>query len=115
MGKENRPGVETEAIADSADQDKIYTQYSSGSCEYETYLLGFFEGRDSRQAEIDALNWNADRLYAEGESGLDTGFADDWRRADTDEARKRVVVDQVASLTDQSALSWMERPPVFVG
>ena len=64
-GKENRPGLVTEAIVDSSNQDKIYTQYSSGSCEYESYLLGFFEGRDSRQAEVDALNWTADRLYTE--------------------------------------------------
>jgi dGTPase len=40
---------------------------------------------------------------------LDTAFASDWRAAPDDAARKRVVVDQVASLTDQSALSWHDR------
>jgi dGTPase len=35
---------------------------------------------------------------------LDAGFAADWAAAPDDAARKRVVVDQVASLTDQSAL-----------
>ena len=39
-------------------------------------------------------------------SRLDAGFADDWTSASDDAARKRVVVDQVASLTDQSALRW---------
>jgi len=37
---------------------------------------------------------------------LDAGFAADWAAAPGDAARKRVVVDQVASLTDQSALRW---------
>lgn len=40
---------------------------------------------------------------------LDRSLAEDWSRASDDCARKRVVVDQVASLTDQSALSWHER------
>lgn len=40
---------------------------------------------------------------------LDRSLAEDWSSASDDCARKRVVVDQVASLTDQSALSWHER------
>jgi dGTPase len=40
---------------------------------------------------------------------LDPGFAADWHAAETDAARKRVIVDQVASLTDQSAMSWHAR------
>jgi dGTPase len=40
---------------------------------------------------------------------LDQGFAEDWAAAPDDAARKRVVVDQVASLTDVSAMSWVER------
>ena len=40
---------------------------------------------------------------------LDGSFADDWHRAKDDAAKKRVIVDQVASLTDQSALGWHER------
>ena len=51
----------------------------------------------------------ADVLLATGEADLDPGFAEDWRIASDDAARKRVVVDQVASLTDQSAISWYER------
>ena len=39
-------------------------------------------------------------------SRLDAGFAADWNSAADDAARKRVVVDQVASLTDQSAMRW---------
>jgi dGTPase len=51
----------------------------------------------------------ADVLHERGPSELDPGFAEDWRTADTDAGRKRVIVDQVASLTDQSALTWYER------
>ena len=47
----------------------------------------------------------ADALYAAGETGLDTGFAEQWNEVSTDSARKRVIVDQVASLTDQSAMA----------
>ncbi len=42
-------------------------------------------------------------------SELERPFADDWDRATDDAGRRRVVVDQVASLTDQSATAWHER------
>lgn len=50
----------------------------------------------------------AEVLYATGAINLDAGFASDWDAAVDDAARKRVVVDQVASLTDQSATRWHE-------
>ncbi|WP_375400691.1 deoxyguanosinetriphosphate triphosphohydrolase [uncultured Amnibacterium sp.] len=40
---------------------------------------------------------------------FDTPFAADWRDAADDGQRRRVVADQVASLTDQSALAWHAR------
>ena len=40
---------------------------------------------------------------------LDEAFLVDWRAAPDDAARLRVVVDQVASLTDASAESWHAR------
>ena len=48
-------------------------------------------------------------LLDTGPANLDPGFAADWKDASTDAARKRVVVDQIASLTDQSAMAWHER------
>jgi len=51
----------------------------------------------------------ADTLLQTGDEHLDPGFSEDWATASDDSARKRVVVDQVASLTDQSALAWYER------
>ena len=40
---------------------------------------------------------------------LDEAFVADWHTASDDDARLRVVVDQVASLTDASAFSWHRR------
>ena len=44
-------------------------------------------------------------LSARAPDGLDPLFADDWRAAVDDAGRHRVVIDQVASLTDASALA----------
>ena len=51
----------------------------------------------------------ADALWESDGQALDTAFAADWRSAADDTARKRVVVDQVASLTDQTADAWFAR------
>jgi dGTPase len=48
-------------------------------------------------------------LLDRGESALEPSLRSDWREAGDDAARLRVVVDQVASLTDISALSWHRR------
>lgn len=40
---------------------------------------------------------------------LDAVHAGDFREAQTDDARRRVVLDQVASLTDQAAIAWHGR------
>ncbi|HWH26815.1 MAG TPA: deoxyguanosinetriphosphate triphosphohydrolase [Pseudolysinimonas sp.] len=50
----------------------------------------------------------AEQLWAQPEH-LDIGFTGDFASASDDAARKRVIVDQVASLTDVSAMSWHER------
>lgn len=57
-----------------------------------------------RQREI--LTELADVLLATETAHLERGFADDWDLARDDAARRRVIVDQVASLTDQSAIAW---------
>jgi dGTPase len=44
-------------------------------------------------------------LLDRGPEALDRPFADDWAAASDDAARQRVVIDQVASLTDASAVS----------
>ena len=45
-------------------------------------------------------------LAHRGPDALERPFADDWAAAADDAARLRVVIDQVASLTDASAVAW---------
>lgn len=51
----------------------------------------------------------ADALWARGESELEPAFAADLRDAKDEHAARRAVIDQVASLTDQSAITWHRR------
>jgi dGTPase len=46
-----------------------------------------------------------ERIWARGPDALDPVFLEDWEDAADDAARRRVVIDQVASLTDASALA----------
>jgi dGTPase len=61
------------------------------------------------QQQRDILSELADVLLWTAPRNLDAGFRDDWDAAQTDAERKRAVVDQVASLTDQSAVAWHDR------
>jgi dGTPase len=65
------------------------------------------QGRYSRQREI--LSTLVAGLAERGADGLDPVFAPLWLAAPDDAARLRVVIDQVASLTDPGALAWHER------
>ena len=60
-----------------------------------------------RQRELMAAL--VERLLDRGPDALDRPFALDWRDAADDAARRRVVLDQVASLTDASAVAWHDR------
>jgi len=60
-----------------------------------------------RQREV--LTELLDALWSKNGDGLDSMFASDWDIATTSDQKRRVVVDQVASLTDQTALVWHER------
>ena len=48
-------------------------------------------------------------LLDRGAVALETPFADDWKTAVDDAGRVRAVIDQVASLTDASAVRWHRR------
>ncbi|KJL19730.1 Deoxyguanosinetriphosphate triphosphohydrolase [Microbacterium oxydans] len=56
----------------------------------------------------DAL-WSTDALWSAGSDVLEPAFAADFIAAESDAERARVVVDQIASLTDQSAIDWHNR------
>nr|WP_260729879.1 deoxyguanosinetriphosphate triphosphohydrolase [Dactylosporangium roseum] len=67
-------------------------------------------GSSQRYAhEVTVLQELVAGLLDRAPGGLDPVFAPMWRAAPDDAARLRVVVDQVASLTDLSALAWHER------
>ncbi|PVG83474.1 deoxyguanosinetriphosphate triphosphohydrolase [Nocardioides gansuensis] len=57
----------------------------------------------ARQREL--MSELVEATWARGPESLDRPFADDWAAADDDVARRRVVMDQVASLTDASAVA----------
>lgn len=61
------------------------------------------------QRQQDVLSELVAVLSATGDAHLETMFAADWRDAKDDDARLRVVIDQIASLTDVSALALHER------
>lgn len=56
----------------------------------------------------DAL-WSTDALWSAGADVLEPAFSADFLAATDDAERARVVVDQIASLTDQSAIDWHNR------
>ncbi|BCB84365.1 deoxyguanosinetriphosphate triphosphohydrolase [Phytohabitans suffuscus] len=60
-----------------------------------------------RQREI--LTELVRALAARGSDGLDPIFAPLWKAAPDDASRLRVVIDQVASLTDPAAVAWHQR------
>jgi len=61
----------------------------------------------SRQREL--LAELVEVLGERGPDALDTPFAEDWKAAAADAGRMRVVLDQVASLTDVTAVAWHQR------
>lgn len=65
------------------------------------------EGRYGRQ--YDTLMALVHALTLRGPDALDGVFAPLWRSAPDDASRLRVVIDQVASLTDPSAIAWHVR------
>jgi dGTPase len=64
-------------------------------------------GRYAREQEV--LRELVAVLAERGADALDPVFAPLYRQAGDDPARLRVVIDQVASLTDQAALAWHAR------
>ncbi|MEU1811298.1 deoxyguanosinetriphosphate triphosphohydrolase [Micromonospora aurantiaca (nom. illeg.)] len=65
------------------------------------------EGRYARQRDV--LTGLVSALLDRAPDALDPVFAPLWRDAADDAARLRVVIDQVASLTDPAALAWHAR------
>lgn len=60
-----------------------------------------------RQREL--LTDLAEALWAAGERELEPAFAADFLAADNEFGARRAVIDQLASLTDQTAIAWHRR------
>jgi dGTPase len=66
--------------------------------------------RQARRAvQRELLTELVEALWRSAPRGLDAAFAADFATAVDDNARLRVVIDQVASLTDPSAQAWHQR------
>ena len=73
------------------------------------FVMAHDERRPVYEEQRRLLTELLDALWQTGGMDLEPGFAADWRAAADDSARRRVVLDQVASLTDQSAIAWHRR------
>lgn len=72
-------------------------------------VSGFVMSLPTRQPvyalQREVLTHLLDRLWDTGTAHLDPMFAASFNNADNDVARRRIIIDQVASLTDQSAIA----------
>jgi len=73
------------------------------------YVMRADDHRRAQERQRELLIELVGVLVDRGPDALDRPFADDWRAAVDDAARLRVVIDQVASLTDVTAVSWHRR------
>lgn len=70
------------------------------------YVMTSDERQPIYQRQLEVLSELVELLSETGEKYLEPIFAEDWRLAADDAGRRRAVIDQVASLTDSSALEW---------
>jgi dGTPase len=73
------------------------------------YVMRSDDRRRLQQRQRELLAELVSMLVDRGPDALDPQFADDWRDAVDDRGRMRVVIDQVASLTDVTAVAWHAR------
>ena len=67
------------------------------------YLINAAASQERYEKQQILIRELVEMLYAKAPTELDPIFEDDWKRADSDSARLRVVIDQIASLTDPGA------------
>ncbi|MFT4265221.1 MAG: deoxyguanosinetriphosphate triphosphohydrolase [Nocardioides sp.] len=73
------------------------------------YVMLAEDRRQTQERQRELLAELVVVLLDRGPDALDRQFADDWLAAPGDRERLRVVVDQVASLTDVTAYAWHDR------
>ncbi len=70
------------------------------------YVMSSERRQPLYEAQREILLELVDFLFATEDRFLEPMYAEDWCNANTDAARLRAVIDQVAALTDHSALMW---------
>lgn len=73
------------------------------------HVLNSPERQARRAIQRELLTELVEALWTSAPRDLDVAFAADFKEAADDDARLRVIIDQVASLTDPSALGWHSR------
>jgi dGTPase len=69
------------------------------------YVMQAQDRVDLMERQRDLMSELFEALWRLGAGGLDPSFVDDWDVAGDDNARRRVIVDQVASYTDARAIN----------
>jgi dGTPase len=67
------------------------------------YLINAAASQERYEKQQIVIRELVEMLYAKAPRELDPIFEDDWKRATSDSERLRVVIDQIASLTDPGA------------
>ena len=67
------------------------------------YLINASASQERYEKQQVVIRELVEMLFAKAPLELDPIFEDDWKRADNDSERLRVVIDQIASLTDPGA------------
>jgi dGTPase len=73
------------------------------------FVMDAADRQDEYERQRAVLGSLTESLLAQAPDALEPSFALDYEQAADDAARTRVVIDQVASLTDESALGWHAR------
>jgi dGTPase len=97
--------------------DLVVPEQARGECAVlkavaDQFVMQRDEARQMQARDRERLTELANALLAGAPESLEPWLRTAWAEAPDDASRTRVVVDQVASLTDTSALAWWER---FVG
>jgi dGTPase len=69
------------------------------------YVMQAQDRVDLMERQRDLMSELFEALWRLGADGLDPSFVEDWEVAGDDLARRRVIVDQVASYTDARAIN----------
>lgn len=73
------------------------------------YVMSSGERQPTYQRQRALLTELLNKLWEVGPQGLDPQFKEAYETATTEEAARRAIADQIASLTDQAAISWYNR------